>query len=369
MDFNQLNLKNELMQSINNLGYKTPTKVQKQAIPLVMTGKDIIAKSYTGSGKTAAFVLPILQQLNVNFKQVQTLIVCPTRELGYQILTQIKKYSSHLKGASATLLCGGSNIQKQIYSLKYSNIVVGTPGRLVDHLKRKTLKLKYLKTIVLDEADEMLKMGFKQEIDNIFSNIRSEEYQTLLFSATMNSQVLEIARNYQKSPERISIERSFEDLNNIEQYYFDARKLGKGQALISLFKKFNPKLSIVFSNTKVYTEKISQLLASNGIKSLVINGDKKQSERFKVMELFRLNKVSVLIATDVLARGIDVDGIDYVFNYDLPLQNESYIHRIGRTGRKNLKGQAITLVNSKKELLNLKHLEKVVKTKINNLYL
>ncbi|WP_375315617.1 DEAD/DEAH box helicase [Spiroplasma endosymbiont of Tipula paludosa] len=364
ISFDDLNLNNNLKRAILKAGYVNPTEIQKKTIPLALENKDIIGKSHTGTGKTAAFVLPILNNLNPKLRRVQAMIVCPTRELALQVLDQVRKYAFYLEGVNAIALFGGSDLREQIYSLKNSNIVVGTPGRIVDHIQRRTLRLNDIQTVVLDEADEMLKMGFKQDIDKIFTSITSK-YQTLLFSATMNSAVLEVANNYQNSPVQISIKRNAAELNNIKQYFINTRNTSKDRALVDLFLKIQPNLSIVFSNTKAYTERISKILWENGIKSAVINGDKRQSERNKAMNAFRTNKVQVLIATDVAARGIDVDGIDYIFNYDLPREQESYVHRIGRTGRAGETGIAITLVNNKKELIDIKRLEQTLNIKIN----
>lgn len=363
MNFSELNLKEELKQAILKAGYTKPTEIQKQTIPLALKKHDIIGKSHTGTGKTAAFILPILNSLDVNLKRIQSIIVCPTRELALQVLEQIKKYSCFLRGVNAVALFGGSDLRRQIYSLKTSNIVVGTPGRIVDHIQRRTLRLNNVETIVLDEADEMLKMGFKTDINAIFGNITGK-HQTLLFSATMNRDVLEVANNYQNNPVQISIKRNLDELNNIQQYFINTRNTSKDKSLVELFLKIKPNFSIVFSNTKSYTEKISRLLSDNGIKSVVINGDKRQSERNRAMNAFRTRKAQVLIATDVVARGIDVNNIDYIFNYDLPREQESYVHRIGRTGRAGETGKAITLINNKKEFFDIKRLEQNLKVTI-----
>lgn len=357
MNFSELNLKQELQKAINKCGYKTTTEIQQKAIPIAIDKKDIIGKSHTGTGKTAAFVLPILNAIDVNFKKVQSVILCPTRELANQVLDQVRKYSFYLEGVNAVLLCGGSQIQLQIYGLKRCNIVVGTPGRIADHINRGTLKLNHIKTIVLDEADEMLKMGFKEDINKVFKNTTSN-YQTLLFSATMPKAVLEIANTYQKDPVHITASRSETEQNNITQYYVDTRGNTKEEILVELFKNISPKLSIIFSNTKSYTDKIANLLENIGIESAVINGDKRQSERLRAMNAFRSNRVNVLIATDVASRGIDVDGVDYVFNYDLPKEKENYTHRIGRTARNGAKGTAITLISNRMQLGELKDLER-----------
>ncbi|AHF60853.1 hypothetical protein P344_02455 [Spiroplasma mirum ATCC 29335] len=364
MNFNKLNLKQELHRAILKTGYVKATEIQQKAIPVAIDNYDIIGKSHTGTGKTAAFVLPILHNLDVNLKKPQAIILCPTRELATQVLDQVRKYALFLHGVNATLLCGGSQIKSQIYALKKANVVVGTPGRIADHLHRHTLRLNNIKTIVLDEADEMLKMGFKKDIDLVFNNA-PQNYQTLLFSATMSKPVLEITNTYQKNPVSITIQKNADEQNNIDQYYINTYGLNKEEVLIKLYQDLKPKLSIIFSNTKMYTEKIAKLLTNNGIKSRVINGDKKQVDRYRSMQAFRNHEVRVLIATDVAARGIDVDGIDYVFNYDLPVELESYTHRIGRTARAGAKGTAITFINSRNSLNELRKIEQYQKKQIN----
>lgn len=370
MNFQELNLKEELNLAIAKQGYKQPTLIQKITIPISLQNKDIFGKSHTGTGKTAAFLLPILHNLDTNLTRNQALIVCPTRELANQIAVQIKKYGFYLKNLNVALLCGGSNMRRQLQTLRTSNVVIGTPGRIADHLQRKSLKLKFLKTVVLDEADEMLKMGFKKEIDLIFKNIEGE-VQKLLFSATINKEVIKIAKQYQSDPVQINLnDEVIQDKHkNIEQYYFDTKKLGKEKSLIKLYKTLNPKLSIIFSNTKAFTVKLQELLAKNNIKAEVINGDKAQREREKAMRNFKSGKVNVLIATDVAARGIHVDDIDYVFNYDIPKEKEYYIHRIGRTGRAGKTGKAVTLVNNFNQAKEIKDLEHIQKVKINKLEL
>ncbi|AGM25791.1 DEAD-box ATP-dependent RNA helicase [Spiroplasma syrphidicola EA-1] len=357
MEFNQLNLKPELLRAIEKEGYTNPTEIQAKSIPVIFDNKDLLGKSHTGTGKTAAFLLPILSNLQLEFKRPQAIILCPTRELAIQVLNQIRKFSQFLQGVNATLICGGSNMANQIYGLKKCNIVVGTPGRVIDHLNRRTLRLNNIKTIVLDEADEMLKMGFKKDIDQVFSNIPNE-HQTLLFSATMPKGVLEIVDKYQKEPVQIKISHQDREQNNIKQYYVNAQGYNKTDAFINLIKATNPQLSIIFANTKIMTNQLSKLLLEQGIKNTVINGDKTQGERVRAMREFRAGNVKVLIATDVAARGIDVEGIDYVYNYDLPLEQEVYTHRIGRTARAGAEGVAISIISTRKDFLHLKSIEK-----------
>ncbi|WP_338975446.1 DEAD/DEAH box helicase [Spiroplasma endosymbiont of Monopis laevigella] len=271
MSFTELNLKQELTAAIAKWGYTTPTPIQKKTIPVSLQKKDIIGKSHTGTGKTAAFVLPILHNLDIKLYRNQAIIVCPTRELAIQVAKQVKKYAYFLNGVNVALLCGGVNIRNQLYDLRTSNIVVGTPGRITDHINRGSLRLNSIKTLVLDEADEMLKMGFKKDIDFLFEN-SPQNIQTVLFSATMSKPVLKIADDYQNNPVSISVEDESQKLQqaNIKQYYFDCRNITKETALVALYQKLQPQLSIVFSNTKDFTNKIAQLLEQNNIKCAVL---------------------------------------------------------------------------------------------------
>ncbi|MGL5268210.1 MAG: DEAD/DEAH box helicase [Spiroplasma sp.] len=368
MNFNQLNLKNELNLALIKLGHTKPTPIQNISIPLIIKNKDIFGKSHTGTGKTGAFVLPILHNLDNTLFKNQALIICPTKDLAVQILNEIRKYSMYLKNVNTVLLIGGSNMKRQLIDLKSSNIVIGTPGRIVDHLHRKSLKLKFLKTIVLDETDEMVKMGFKEQIDEIFSAV-AKTTQTIFFSATISTSILKITEAYQNNPIKINLnnELQMQEHKNLNQYYFDTKNINKEKALIVLYKELNPKLSIIFSNTKAYTNKLQALLKQNNIDSVIITGDKRQREREQAMKLFKSGKINVLIATDLMARGIHVDGIDYVFNFDIPKEKEYYTHRIGRTARAGAIGTAITLVNNKNNYFELKDIEKFQNQSINKL--
>lgn len=363
MNFNTLNLYPALQQMIVKMGYTNLTEIQEKAIPVALNNQDIIGKSHTGTGKTIAFILPILQNLDTQLKRPQTIILCPTHELATQIIGQVRKFATYLEGVNATLICGGSHMQRQIYALRKSNIIVGTPGRIADHINRKTLRLDKIKTIVLDEADEMLKMGFKTDIDKVFQNA-SEKYQTLLFSATMPKQVLEIANNYQTNPVEIVIKKNIVEQNNIMQYYVDAINYHKKDVLGELYQHLQPKRSIIFSNTKAFTDKIAEILKKIGVYCCVINGDKSRYEREQAMKLFRNGKVTAMVATDVAARGIDINNIDYVINYDIPMERESYIHRIGRTARAGATGVAISIVSNKNDLKEIKYLSQYQKRKI-----
>lgn len=368
MNFNQLNLKNELNLALVDLGHVRPTPIQNISIPLILKNKDIFGKSHTGTGKTGAFILPILHNLDITLFKNQALIVCPTKDLAVQTVNEIRKYSMYLKNVKTALLIGGSNMRRQLQDLKSSNIVVGTPGRIVDHLNRKSLKLKFLKTIVLDETDEMVKMGFKEKIDEIFAAV-PKNVQTIFFSATISKPILKITETYQTNPIEVNLnnELQTQEHKNLNQFYFDSKNNSKEKALIALYKELNPKLSIIFSNTKAYTTKLQDLLKQNNIDSVVITGDKRQKERDQAMKMFKSGKVSVLIATDLIARGIHVDGIDYVFNFDIPKEKEYYTHRIGRTARAGATGTAITLVNNRSSYFELKNIEKFQNQIINRL--
>ncbi|WP_425378940.1 DEAD/DEAH box helicase [Spiroplasma endosymbiont of Polydrusus pterygomalis] len=363
MNFNTLNLYPSLQRMIAKMGYTNLTEIQEKAIPVALNNQDIIGKSHTGTGKTVAFILPILQNLDTNLKRSQTIILCPTHELATQIIGQVRRFATYLEGVNATLICGGSHIQRQIYALRKSNIIVGTPGRIADHINRKTLRLDKIKTIVLDEADEMLKMGFKNDLDKVFENA-PEKYQTLLFSATMPKQVLEIANTYQNNPVEIVVTKNSIEQNNITQQYVNAINYHKKDVLIALYQHLQPKRSIIFSNTKAFTNKIADMLTSNGISCCVINGDKSRYERTQAMRLFRDGKATVMVATDVAARGIDIENIDYVINYDIPTERESYIHRIGRTARAGATGVAISIVSNCNELKEMQHLGEYQKKRI-----
>ncbi|AHI53583.1 DEAD-box ATP-dependent RNA helicase [Spiroplasma sabaudiense Ar-1343] len=357
MNFNEINLKPELQKALARHNLTVATEIQEKTIPLALENRDIIGKSQTGTGKTAAFLLPILERLVPNVNFVQAIIVTPTRELALQVLDKVRDLSMYLEGISSAGVTGGANIARQIQSLKRANIVVGTPGRITDLLNRKALKLNQVRTVVLDEADEMLKMGFKQDINNLFASI-PEEHQTLLFSATMNKQVNEIANKYLKNPIEVSVERGALSGANIKQYFIDTKTHNKEDALLAIYSNIKPELSIVFANTKSQTEEISSLLYKNGVRSFVINGDKRQSERNRALKAFKTSATKVLVATDVAARGIDVPGIDYVINYDLPHDHEYYIHRIGRTARAGSSGNSISLVGNRNNFFHLKDLEK-----------
>ena len=364
MNFNNLKLSEEILSAINEVGFESMTEIQEKSIPLILQGHDLIGRSNTGTGKTAAFGIPVIEQIEKNKENVQVLILCPTRELAQQACDEIKKFSKYKKHVKPLAIFGGVNIDRQIYQLKRgANLIIGTPGRVIDHINRRTIKLNNLKTIVLDEADEMLQMGFREDIESILKHIPNER-QTILFSATMPSEILAITKEYQNNPVLVKTLSKSKTVDAIEQLYYNIPYGKKFDALTLLLISYNYKSSMIFCNTKKMVDELSELLINRGFKAVGIHGDMKQSQRTSVMNSFKSGKTSILVATDVAARGIDVSGVDAVFNYDLPQDNEYYIHRIGRTGRAGKTGTAHTLINNKKQLFELQGIAKHTKSDI-----
>lgn len=365
MQFKELGLSDELLSAVKSMGFDEMTEIQEKSIPVIMKGLDIIGRSNTGTGKTAAFGIPVIEKILQNDSDfIQTLILCPTRELAQQACEEIKKFSKYKNWVKPLAIFGGVSIDKQIYQLKRGvNIIIGTPGRIIDHINRHTLKLQNLKTIVLDEADEMLQMGFREDIENILQYIPKER-QTILFSATMPPEILAITHKYQNNPILIKTNTKSKTVESIEQYYYIVPMGKKFDALDLLLIKNQPKSSMIFCNTKKMVDELTNILVSKGYKAAGIHGDMKQLQRTSVMNSFKSGKASILVATDVAARGIDVNGIDAVFNFDLPQDNEYYIHRIGRTGRAGKSGTAYTLVCNRKQVSDLNMIAKNTKSVI-----
>ena len=365
MQFKELGLSEELLSAVKSMGFDEMTEIQEKSIPVIMKGLDIIGRSNTGTGKTAAFGIPVIEKILQNDSDfIQTLILCPTRELAQQACEEIKKFSKYKNWVKPLAIFGGVSIDKQIYQLKRGvNIIIGTPGRIIDHINRHTLKLQNLKTIVLDEADEMLQMGFREDIENILKYIPKER-QTILFSATMPPEILAITHKYQNNPILIKTNTKSKTVESIEQYYYIVPMGKKFDALDLLLIKNQPKSSMIFCNTKKMVDELTNILVSKGYKAAGIHGDMKQLQRTTVMNSFKSGKTSILVATDVAARGMDVNGIDAVFNFDLPQDNEYYIHRIGRTGRAGKSGTAYTLVCNRKQVSDLNMIAKNTKSVI-----
>lgn len=361
--FDELGISEQILKAITEMGFEEATPIQAQAIPVVMDGSDIIGQAQTGTGKTAAFGIPLLEKVDVKNKNLQEIILCPTRELAIQVAEEIRNLSKFMHGLKIVPIYGGQDIVKQIRSLKAgTQIIIGTPGRVMDHMRRKTVKFENIHTIVLDEADEMLNMGFREDIETILKEIPTER-QTVLFSATMPKAILDIAKTYQKNAQTVKVVKKELTVPNIEQYYFEVKSKNKEEVLSRLLDIYDPKLSVVFCNTKRMVDELVSSLQVRGYFAEGLHGDLKQSQRDRVMNSFRNGKTEILVATDVAARGIDVDDVDAVFNYDLPQDDEYYVHRIGRTGRAGRKGKAFSFVVGK-DVYKLKDIQRYCKTKI-----
>ncbi len=364
--FSAMNLPIEMERAIEQMGFETPTDIQAQSIPLIRAGYDVIGRSQTGTGKTVAFGIPALEAIETdmeNKNKVQILILCPTRELAVQACEEIKKLSAFMYGIKAVDVYGGAPMDRQIIKLKKANIVIGTPGRIMDHMRRKTLRLDHVKMVVLDEADEMLSMGFREDIETILQET-PEERQTILFSATMPPAIMQLTKKYQHDPQVVQINRDQVTVSAIEQYFYDVPMGRKMDALNLVLRYHNPQRCIIFCNTKKMVDDISEYLNKSGFSAEGLHGDMKQSQRTKVMEAFKQGRTSMLIATDVAARGIDVSDIDYVINYDLPQNTEYYVHRIGRTGRAGKTGKAITICSGRRQVGDLFQIGKEAKSNI-----
>lgn len=362
--FEQMELNDSILRAVTDLGFLSPTAIQAQAIPQILESeKDLIALAQTGTGKTAAFGLPILQQLDSNSEQVQAIILCPTRELCLQISKDLESYSKYLDNAFVLAVYGGADIKKQIDGLKRKpQIVVGTPGRTMDLIKRGMLKINQVNFVVLDEADEMLNMGFREDIDEILEKTGPEK-QTLLFSATMPSEIRRITKAYMKNPLEISIGKTNEASVDVEHHYYMVRAADRYAALKRI-ADFNPDIyAIVFCRTRRETKDIADSLIQDGYNADALHGDLSQAQRDTVMEKFRRKNLQLLVATDVAARGIDVNELTHVINYNLPDDPEAYVHRSGRTGRAGHKGISIIIAHSR-EGKRIKELEKLIHKKI-----
>jgi len=347
MKFTELEINEQLLQGIEEMGFVEMTEIQEQAIPQLMMGGDLIGKSQTGTGKTVAFAIPAITKLDPSIKKVQVLVLCPTRELAVQVSDEFKKVIKYQKGIKVLPIFGGASIEAQIRDLKSGvQIVVGTPGRVMDHMRRKTLKLTDVSMVVLDEADEMLNMGFREDIELILDEI-AHEIQTVLFSATMPKPILKIAETYQKNPVLVEISPKNMVATSIEQKYFNINDHHKFEALTRLLDVYKPQRSLIFCNTKKYVDEITDDLKKLGYSVDKIHGDMRQMSRMAVLKDFSRGKLNILVATDVAARGIDVDDVDIVFNYDVPDNEEYYVHRIGRTGRAGKSGISLTLARSR----------------------
>lgn len=363
LKFEEINLSKEIQQAVKDMGFEEMSPIQSGAIPVLMDGRDIIGQAQTGTGKTAAFGIPIIEKCDTNNRAVQALVLCPTRELCIQVSEEIAKLAKYKKEINVLPIYGGQPIDRQIRALKKGvNIVIGTPGRVLDHIRRKTLKLGGVGMMVLDEADEMFAMGFRDDIALVMNELK-EDRQTIFFSATMPKPIISFASQYQKDPEIIKVVHKEMTVPNVEQAYFELKHHMKTEILSRLIDIYNPNLTIVFCNTKKKVDELIGELQGRGYSSDGLHGDLKQSQRDNVMNKFRKGNIDILVATDVAARGIDVDEIELVINYDLPQDEEYYVHRIGRTARAGREGRAFSFVSGR-EVQKLKAIQRYTKTQI-----
>lgn len=361
--FDELNLDAKILRAVTDMGFEAASPIQAKAIPLEIEGKDIIGQAQTGTGKTAAFGIPLLQKIDPKNKKLQAVVLCPTRELAIQVADEIRSLAKYMHGIKVLPIYGGQEIVKQIRSLKDGvQVIIGTPGRVMDHMRRKTIKFGQVHTVVLDEADEMLNMGFLEDMETILSGL-PEERQTVMFSATMPAAIAEIAKKFQKEPEIVKVVKKDLTVPKVTQYYYEVKPKNKIEVMCRLLDMYAPKLSVVFCNTKRQVDELVLALQGRGYFAEGLHGDLKQVQRDRVMNGFRKGRTDILVATDVAARGIDVDDVEAVFNYDIPQDEEYYVHRIGRTGRAGREGKAFSLVVGK-EVYKLRDIQRYCKTKI-----
>ncbi len=361
--FDELDLSKEMQKGISDMGFEEMSPIQAQTIPIILEGKDIIGQAQTGTGKTASFGIPILEMVDSNSKELQALILCPTRELSIQVAEEIGRLGKYKKGIYVLPVYGGQPIDRQIKALKKGvQVVVGTPGRVMDHMRRRTIKTDNIKMMILDEADEMFDMGFRDDIEFVIKDL-SDDRQTIFFSATMPKEIITFASRYQKSPEIIKVVHKTLTVPKVEQGYFELKEHMKTEILSRILDIYNPTLTLVFCNTKRKVDELVTQLQSRGYLADALHGDLKQSQRDNVMGKFRSNSIDILVATDVAARGLDVDDIDLVINYDFPQDEEYYVHRIGRTARAGREGKAFSFIVGR-DKYKLKDIQRYTNTQI-----
>jgi ATP-dependent RNA helicase DeaD len=361
--FSELGLSEVLLKAIDQLGYEKAAPIQAETIPLILAGHDIIGQSQTGSGKTAAFAIPAVEMIDPQTHGVQVLILCPTRELAMQVAEEIYKLSAFKRSVHSVPIYGGQSYDRQIRGLKQgAQIVIGTPGRILDHLSRGTLVLTNVRMVVLDESDEMLDMGFRDDIEEVLRSVPKNR-QFICFSATMSKPILELIRKQSSSPRTVKIEHKVLTVPTVEQAYYEIRGRSKTEALTRLIDIYDLKLGIIFCNTKRIVDELTEEMVARGYSADRIHGDMSQAQREKVMGRFRSSAIEFLVATDVAARGIDVENIEVVFNYDIPWDEEDYVHRIGRTGRAGRSGRAFSLIAGR-EIYKLQSIERYTRMKI-----
>ena len=364
LKYEDADIDERIIRAVKEMGFEVMTPIQAKAIPEMIRGRDIIGQAQTGTGKTASFGIPIIQNTDPDDGSVQALVLSPTRELAIQAAEEIRKFAKYVPGIRVLPVYGGQDISKQIRSLKGNvQIVVGTPGRVMDHMRRHTIRLDNIKTVVLDEADEMLDMGFREDMETILAETPSDR-QTALFSATMPKPILEITDKFQKE-DAVFLKMPAKELTIplVRQYYYEVSRKNKEEAVSRLLDYYNPKRSLIFCNTKKMADDLAQALTGRGYFAEALHGDLSQVQRDRVMQGFKNGQTEILIATDVAARGLDIDDVEAVFNYDVPQDIEYYVHRIGRTGRAGRKGRAFTLVVGR-EVLKIRDIERYCKTRI-----
>jgi len=355
-------LDNRIVRAIREMGFEKLSPIQEQAIPYLLQGEDIIGQAQTGTGKTAAFGIPAIQHINPDVKKLQTIILCPTRELAIQAAEELRKIAKYMHGIKVLPVYGGQDISRQIAGLRGVQIIVGTPGRVMDHMRRRTIKLDLVNMVVLDEADEMLNMGFREDMELILGQIPGE-HQTALFSATMPKPILEITDRFQKDAKIVKVAAKELTIPLVSQKFYRVKNQDKDAACVRLLEYYQPKLTLIFCNTKKKVDELADLLKQQGFQAEGLHGDLSQAQRDVAMNRFRNGGASILIATDVAARGIDVDDVEAVINYDIPQDIEYYVHRIGRTGRAGRKGRSFTFANSR-EIGKIREIERVCHTTI-----
>ncbi|WCN36233.1 DEAD/DEAH box helicase [Aneurinibacillus uraniidurans] len=360
--FHELGISEPMQRAITDMGFEEASPIQEKAIPIALMGKDIIGQAQTGTGKTAAFGIPILQKIDTSKESVQAIVIAPTRELAIQVSEEINRLAKYTKIRSLPIY-GGESIERQIKALKHRpQIITGTPGRLLDHIKRKTLRLHHISMAVLDEADEMLNMGFLEDIEQILKETPKEK-QTLLFSATMPKPIQNLAEKFMINPKIIKVQAKEITSQAVEQVYYEVNERDKFDVLCRLLDVENPELAVIFGRTKMRVDELSDALNKRGYLAGGLHGDLNQRQRDVVMNKFREGNIDILVATDVAARGIDVSGVTHVYNFDIPQDPESYVHRIGRTGRAGKTGIAATFVTPRKTG-QIRDIEKATKVKI-----
>lgn len=363
-NIHEMNLSEGIVRAVTEMGFETFTPIQSKSMPIMMDGKDLIGQSQTGTGKTAAFAIPLLEKVDPVNRRPQAMILCPTRELAVQVANEFRKLSKYMPGVRAVAVYGGEPIYRQIQQIKKgAQIIIGTPGRTIDHINRHTIKTDDIQTMILDEADEMLKMGFREDIEEVLKSI-SDDRQTILFSATMPQAIINITKNYQKDPELVKVTTKIVTADTIKQQYVDVHRAHRIEAVSRILEVAQPSRCIIFCNKKSTVNDVTDALLLRNFPSDKIHGDLKQEMRMDVLKKFNNAMIQVMVATDVAARGLDIQNVDLVINYDTPENPDYYVHRIGRSGRAGKDGRAITMICGGMDRRMLKDIERYTKKQV-----